>query len=487
MAGPRKRIGEILIEQGWTSPQDLDNALELQFLMGGRIGTVLVARQWVHIDDLSRCLAHQHGTPEATQPMISSPDPLALSLISADACLENRVCPFMTQGKVLALAMCDPHDLKLIDHLSFRLGMSIRPHVLPELRLYSSLEKFYGIPKRAPHLFVPEELIAPTKPPQRSPKERRPAPPDSASFPNAAESDAELITLDQARRPPQASLAPAEDDFDIDVDEMEITGTAQPSELILPIDVIEPPEPADASTSDASADLLEAAARVEAPEPGDGQNTCPQCSHTYVRPAGRDWGVCPRCGHSDLDDDWSLDAAPVEAGAAASTDVADDPLSRVIQQLEQAAERDTLLRVLVSPVLEQASLIVLLLVRKQLAVGLAAHGTDVTEEEIKSLMVPLNTPSILQHALVQKRASLGTVGDDSMLRMISTFLRQSDVHQGCVTPICLGDRVINLLCTFNRVGTEIDRASINDIARLAEAAAAAYGRLIIQRKEHKTS
>jgi hypothetical protein len=469
MAGPRKRIGEILVEQGRTSVQDVDNALELQFLMGGRIGTVLVARQWVQIDDLSRCLAYQHDTPEATRQMIASPDPLALSLISADACLENRVYPFMAQGKVLALAMCDPQDLKLVDHLSFRLGMSIRPHALPELRLYYCLEKFYGVPRQAPHLYVPDELIAPTTRRHCPPQQRVSDPPEPASFPNAAESDAELITLDQARRPMQASATPAEEDFDIDVDEMEINGTKAPSELFVPIDVIEP-----------TAELLEAAARVEAPEPADGQFTCPQCSHVTVRPAGRDWGVCPRCGHSDLDDDWSLDDGPVSSHAG------DDPLSRLIQQMEQATDRDTLLQALVSPVAKQASLTVLLLVRKHLGVGLAAQGTAATDDEIKSLMVPLNTPSALQHALVQKKASLGTVSGDSMLRMISTFLRNSDVHQGCVTPICLGDRVVNLLCTFSKAGTELGQAGIDDLMRLGKAAAAAYGRLIRQRKEHKT-
>jgi GAF domain-containing protein len=124
----------------------------------------------------------------------------------------------------------------------------------------------------------------------------------------------------------------------------------------------------------------------------------------------------------------------------------------------------------------------LLLVRQQLAVGLAVHGAADTAGEIQALVVPLNTPSILQRVYANRTAESCAVENDGMLRMIAAYLQQPSLKQGCVVPVILADRVINLLCVFSASGATFDEEEIIDLQDLATYISHAYAKLIRRKK-----
>jgi len=69
--------------------------------------------------------------------------PEILELVPRQLALKHLVVPCKLEGKRLSLAMTDPNDLSAIDDLSFHLGYSIAPVVVPELRLALAMNKYY--------------------------------------------------------------------------------------------------------------------------------------------------------------------------------------------------------------------------------------------------------------------------------------------------------------------------------------------------------
>ena len=59
------RLGELLVQAGLLSRQQIEQALRGQVMWGGRLGTNLVELQLLDLDTLSRVLARQHALPAA--------------------------------------------------------------------------------------------------------------------------------------------------------------------------------------------------------------------------------------------------------------------------------------------------------------------------------------------------------------------------------------------------------------------------------------
>ena len=154
------RIGELLISEGLIDPSQLDEALELQRISGGRLGTNLVEVGAISLATLGRALAHQHGVSEATAQDFLSVDPQLFEKVAPELCAKHRVFPLrLIAGKVLHVAMVQPSNLAQLDALSFAVGLKIQPCVAPELRMAYFLEQRCGVPRdaRFTRLFAEEE------------------------------------------------------------------------------------------------------------------------------------------------------------------------------------------------------------------------------------------------------------------------------------------------------------------------------------------
>jgi hypothetical protein len=59
-------LGTVLVENGYLTKTELDNALEIQRERGGRLGEILIARRSMTASALAQALAEQHGIELAT-------------------------------------------------------------------------------------------------------------------------------------------------------------------------------------------------------------------------------------------------------------------------------------------------------------------------------------------------------------------------------------------------------------------------------------
>jgi len=141
-----KKLGEILVEQGLISREQLEDVLERQIKTGGRLGTNLV--ELLHMDDakLGAVLAQQLGVPSIHPKVLDNIEPEVLDALSAGQVEEFRVFPFKKQGKRLHVAMIDPTQIDIIDDLSHRTGYIIRPYICSESVIYRAMLLHYKIP-----------------------------------------------------------------------------------------------------------------------------------------------------------------------------------------------------------------------------------------------------------------------------------------------------------------------------------------------------
>lgn len=135
---------------------------------------------------------------------------------------------------------------------------------------------------------------------------------------------------------------------------------------------------------------------------------------------------------------------------------------------------------LVKPLFPTTTLSLLLLPRGELAVTLAASGTELPVEQVCGLVVPLNAPSSIQHAWTSKSPVRCDAGQDALQPMMATYLRAPSPIGACVLPISINGKVVNLLCV--QTATPATDEMLASLEQVAQAGTAAYERLISRRQ-----
>jgi hypothetical protein len=148
----RPKLGEMLLARELLQPEQLAHALENQLAYGGRIGTNLVELGYAKLDDVARALVAQLGVPRPDATMLGQIDS---SLLPADVCARHQILPLVRDETAVHLAMLDP-SVELISRLRAHFDHSVKPYVLPELRLLYLLEKHHGIERPPRFLRVPD-------------------------------------------------------------------------------------------------------------------------------------------------------------------------------------------------------------------------------------------------------------------------------------------------------------------------------------------
>jgi len=139
----KKRIGEILVEQGFITQEQLEKGLAEQRTSKMLLGKCLVKLGFITdaklVDVLSAQLDIQHVV---LQQFNFTPD--LLRYIPEEMARKYKVIPLFERNGVLTVAMVDPTNLRIIDHLKFKTGREIDPVLATEKSIMSAIEKNYS-------------------------------------------------------------------------------------------------------------------------------------------------------------------------------------------------------------------------------------------------------------------------------------------------------------------------------------------------------
>jgi len=140
----RKHFGQILVEWGLISQEQLKTAIEAQQGLPSpeALGDTLVGMGLLSERDKVRCLAEQWGVPfvdlETYQVV-----PEVTKTLSQEIARRYKAIPIdKPSGRVL-LAMKEPNDIYAIDHIRLILGCDVEPMMATEEDLLAAINRYY--------------------------------------------------------------------------------------------------------------------------------------------------------------------------------------------------------------------------------------------------------------------------------------------------------------------------------------------------------
>ena len=137
-----KQLGELLIERGVISQQQLDEALNVQKEKGGLIGEVLVELGFAKEEDIPQALTAQYGFPYL--PLANYEiNPEIVNIIPSRVARQYLLIPVDKIGNNLTLAMSNPLNVHAIEDVELLSGCSIQIFVSTLSDVKGAIEKYY--------------------------------------------------------------------------------------------------------------------------------------------------------------------------------------------------------------------------------------------------------------------------------------------------------------------------------------------------------
>lgn len=136
----------MLIRQNVLTEDELKKALELQKGSGKKIGEVLVDNGFITEDMIVRALQMQLGLKVVQLTGVTIPKEVR-NLVSVDLLKKYTCIPFELDpynANILHLAMADPMDMAAIDDISIVTNLQIEPYIATTRDILAAIDKCYG-------------------------------------------------------------------------------------------------------------------------------------------------------------------------------------------------------------------------------------------------------------------------------------------------------------------------------------------------------
>ncbi len=133
-------IGQILLNAGLISQEQLAAALKVHLASGRRLGQVLIAMNAVKSEDVGRMLEKKLNLPYVSLKSVF-PQRENARLFSFEFMKAHRVVPLESAEGELKLAMCDPFDLRTLDAVERITGFKPAPRLALEDEFEDFLER----------------------------------------------------------------------------------------------------------------------------------------------------------------------------------------------------------------------------------------------------------------------------------------------------------------------------------------------------------
>jgi len=137
-----QRLGEILLRSGVITKEQLDEAKRVGKSSRERLSTSLIRLGFISEEKLVEFLSKFFNLPPFDLTQLES-DPSLLKLIPPHIAQKFGVIPVKKVGRTLTLAMVDPSDILAIEDIKFLTGLEVKPVVVSDSSLNSSLERYY--------------------------------------------------------------------------------------------------------------------------------------------------------------------------------------------------------------------------------------------------------------------------------------------------------------------------------------------------------
>ena len=138
----RRKLGELLIESGLLTAENVKDALEVQKRTEKRLGDVLIEMKIISPEEIAFALAMQLKIPfiDLSDHNIESD---VIEALPEEVCKKFVCIPVAVKNNILDVAMADPLDLNIMKDLQFITGYNIQPAISTRIQIIETLQKHY--------------------------------------------------------------------------------------------------------------------------------------------------------------------------------------------------------------------------------------------------------------------------------------------------------------------------------------------------------
>jgi hypothetical protein len=137
------QVAEYLLEHGWITSAQVEEARRTQGFFGGRLDSHLLRLGYVSESALGEALTEVAGVPFASWEPLRTAPRAALEAFPVQLMERLRVCPFRLEDRRLRVATVNPRDAALLRDLQAATDFTVELWVATEPRLLQALERHY--------------------------------------------------------------------------------------------------------------------------------------------------------------------------------------------------------------------------------------------------------------------------------------------------------------------------------------------------------
>ena len=134
----------MLVKAKLISPDQLKKAVDMQKILGGKLGAIIVKLGFISDEGLTRFLAKQENLPITDLSKHKISKELAQSL-PREVLEKHQVIPIQSKGGILKLAISDPTDFEAIEEVQFLTNCQVDITMASRAQIARELTRlFYG-------------------------------------------------------------------------------------------------------------------------------------------------------------------------------------------------------------------------------------------------------------------------------------------------------------------------------------------------------
>ncbi len=138
-----KKLGDLLVDAGLITKEQLEEALKIQEKDNERLGTILVKLGYLTEEEITSFLSKQYGIPAVNLEHFEISEDV-IKRIPSDIARKYMLIPITRTGSTLTVAMADPTNIYALDDIKFLTGLNVEPVVASELSIKKAIDKYYG-------------------------------------------------------------------------------------------------------------------------------------------------------------------------------------------------------------------------------------------------------------------------------------------------------------------------------------------------------
>jgi|GEM_PF-245088 len=139
---PKKKIGEILIEEGLITQKQLEIALAESKATKVPLGSTLVRLNFINVQDLKEALGAQQGL-ELVRGEQLKPIAATVKILPEEFVTSNKVIPLSANDKSLVVGMVNPGDVGTINEIVYLTGLRPTVMMITHYEFSNFVEQFY--------------------------------------------------------------------------------------------------------------------------------------------------------------------------------------------------------------------------------------------------------------------------------------------------------------------------------------------------------